>query len=455
MRSSRDWSSMHKCTASLTKALDVFVKELTGLHVRHQRAQLYIQRCRAFGTTTLLRRPETAAVGNTIVDDGCIPFDLTRKLKRSSAGDALSQQRQQHPAQKSTADDASAEPEHVGVDWHAEVDINVPLIAIKGDSAEAVESAATLQTQSTPEWVKPAAQKPLSRKQRAVQKATSQTTATDARMARKERRQAEGRFRASRADKQERVVGSDSKRTDQGPDSAANVDEDTDQVHTVLAKLDQDLGGPSIIKAQQKAAERLATKSVEKKRKAQLVAAKKQDDQRKAVAEAEAQRIKKMEPWQRDKSALQQKFGEKGWAPRKRLSPDSLEGIRALHGSDPATYTTAMLSEHFQITPEAIRRILKSKWKPKPEEIEKRMERWEARGVKKWQEMSEQGMKPPRKWRMMGVSNPKLESRKKWEDVSAEKPINPKTGKKERWKNLDKRQQDGGTMDEHSLAGRL
>ncbi|KAI5369895.1 Putative neugrin/Rrg9 [Septoria linicola] len=446
---------MHKCTASSTKALDVFVKELAGLHVRHQRAQLYFQRCRAFGTAT---------PGNTVVDDECIPFDLTRKLKRSSAGDTLSQQQQQHqqhqhqqhPEQEPTTDDASAENEHVQADWHAEVDINAPLIATKGDAPEALESAATLRTHSTPEWVKPAAQKPLSRKQRAVQKAnSSEKTATDARMARKERRQAEGRIRASREDKQERVVGSHSTRTDQGPDSTANVDEDTNQVHTVLAKLDQDLGGPSIIKAQQKAAERLATKSIEKKRKAQLVAAKKQDDQRKAVAEAEAQRIKKMEPWQRDKSALQQKFGEKGWAPRKRLSPDSLEGIRALHGSDPATYTTAMLSEHFQITPEAIRRILKSKWKPKPEEIEKRMERWEARGVKKWQEMSEQGMKPPKKWRMMGVSNPKLESRKKWEDVSAEKPINPKTGKKERWKNLDKRQQDMGTTVENSLAGRL
>ncbi|TKA67316.1 hypothetical protein B0A55_09071 [Friedmanniomyces simplex] len=111
----------------------------------------------------------------------------------------------------------------------------------------------------------------------------------------------------------------------------------------------------------------------------------------------------KREPWELQKDALEHKFGETGWQPRKRLSPDTLDGIRALHASDPAAYSTETLSEHFKIAPEAIRRILKSKWRPNEGETEDRRVRWERRGVKKWKEMSEMGMRPPVKWRAMGV----------------------------------------------------
>ncbi|KAK3112280.1 Required for respiratory growth protein 9 mitochondrial [Teratosphaeriaceae sp. CCFEE 6253] len=111
----------------------------------------------------------------------------------------------------------------------------------------------------------------------------------------------------------------------------------------------------------------------------------------------------KRDPWELQKDALEHKFGETGWQPRKRLSPDTLDGIRALHASDPATYPTEMLSEHFKVAPEAIRRILKSKWRPNEGETEDRRARWERRGVKKWSEMAEIGMRPPVKWRAMGV----------------------------------------------------
>lgn len=127
---------------------------------------------------------------------------------------------------------------------------------------------------------------------------------------------------------------------------------------------------------------------------------------------------KPQEPWGIQKSALERKFGEKGWQPRKRLSPDTLSGIRALHASNPTVYNVDMLREHFKITPEAIRRILKSKWRPSTEEIEDRMQRWEKRGVKKWTEMAEQGQKPPKKWRVLGVPNPKLGQRKTWDSNS-------------------------------------
>lgn len=108
-------------------------------------------------------------------------------------------------------------------------------------------------------------------------------------------------------------------------------------------------------------------------------------------------------PWQVQKQALAQKFGSSGWAPRKRLSPDALEGIRCLHSQFPEKFTTPVLANHFQVSPEAIRRILKSKWKPKEEEEAERRVRWNKRGESIWRQMVELGIKPPKKWRDMGL----------------------------------------------------
>lgn len=108
-------------------------------------------------------------------------------------------------------------------------------------------------------------------------------------------------------------------------------------------------------------------------------------------------------PWQVQKQALAEKFGSSGWAPRKRLSPDALEGIRSLHLQFPEKFTTPVLANHFQISPEAIRRILKSKWRPKGNEEAERRERWNKRGESIWRQMVEIGIKPPKKWRDMGL----------------------------------------------------
>lgn len=108
-------------------------------------------------------------------------------------------------------------------------------------------------------------------------------------------------------------------------------------------------------------------------------------------------------PWQVQKQALAQKFGSSGWAPRKRLSPDALEGIRSLHSQFPEKYTTPVLANYFQVSPEAIRRILKSKWRPKEDEEVERRERWNKRGESIWRQMVEIGIKPPKKWRDMGL----------------------------------------------------
>ncbi|KAK5452303.1 Required for respiratory growth protein 9 mitochondrial [Exophiala xenobiotica] len=105
----------------------------------------------------------------------------------------------------------------------------------------------------------------------------------------------------------------------------------------------------------------------------------------------------KSEPWQTQKDALKKKFGDAGWNPRKKLSPDTMEGIRALHGEDPERYSTPQLAEHFKVSPEAVRRILKSKWRPTEKEMEKRRERWAKRHDRIWDQQSELGLRPKRK----------------------------------------------------------
>lgn len=120
------------------------------------------------------------------------------------------------------------------------------------------------------------------------------------------------------------------------------------------------------------------------------------------------------EQWQVQKAALEKKFGEEGWNPRKKLSPDAIEGIRAMHAKYPGQFTTSVLAKQFEVSPEAIRRILKSKWKPTPEEAEKRRERWDRRGEKIWTNLAEMGQRPPKKWREMGVGRAKPGEAPKW-----------------------------------------
>lgn len=114
-----------------------------------------------------------------------------------------------------------------------------------------------------------------------------------------------------------------------------------------------------------------------------------------------------LEQWQIQKKAHERKFKGESWKPKKRVSPDALEGIRALHAKDPVQFSTPVLANQFKISPEAIRRILRSKWRPTEEEQENRIARWDRRGEKKWSEMVKLGMKPPKKWREMGVGRPK------------------------------------------------
>jgi hypothetical protein len=114
------------------------------------------------------------------------------------------------------------------------------------------------------------------------------------------------------------------------------------------------------------------------------------------------------EHWQLDKAALKEKFPE-GWKPLKKLSPDALAGIRALHAQSPEQYTTEVLANSFKISPEAVRRILKSKWTPNSEEETDRQRRWMNRGKSIYTRHADMGQKPPKKWRDMGIGKGKPE----------------------------------------------
>lgn len=113
-------------------------------------------------------------------------------------------------------------------------------------------------------------------------------------------------------------------------------------------------------------------------------------------------RREEREPWQIQKEALKKKFPE-GWHSRKRLSPDALDGIRALHEQFPEQYPTWVLASKFEVSPEVIRRILKSKWRPNPEEETNRQTRWFNRGKDVWSQMAALGTKPPKRWRREGI----------------------------------------------------
>lgn len=102
------------------------------------------------------------------------------------------------------------------------------------------------------------------------------------------------------------------------------------------------------------------------------------------------------EAWQVQKKALVQKFKDEGWRPRKKLSPDTLDGIRALHEQDPEKYSTPTLAEHFKVSPESIRRILKSNFRPSEAQMQDRRARWAKRHDKIWDQKVELGLRPKR-----------------------------------------------------------
>ncbi|KAA8901391.1 hypothetical protein FN846DRAFT_751436, partial [Sphaerosporella brunnea] len=89
--------------------------------------------------------------------------------------------------------------------------------------------------------------------------------------------------------------------------------------------------------------------------------------------------------WMTEKAAREKKYGAIGYRPLKKLSPEAIEGIRALHAQHPDEFPTPKLARLFEVTPEAIQRILRTKWQPTTEEQIDRMKRWERREKDIWE----------------------------------------------------------------------
>ncbi|KZP15307.1 hypothetical protein FIBSPDRAFT_705925, partial [Athelia psychrophila] len=70
--------------------------------------------------------------------------------------------------------------------------------------------------------------------------------------------------------------------------------------------------------------------------------------------------------WRRHARVIKEAFPS-GWQPPKKLSRDAMEGLRLLHKQNPDIFTTPVLAEKFRISPEGVRRVLKSKWEPSRE----------------------------------------------------------------------------------------
>ncbi|KAA8569204.1 hypothetical protein EYC84_000872 [Monilinia fructicola] len=119
------------------------------------------------------------------------------------------------------------------------------------------------------------------------------------------------------------------------------------------------------------------------------------------------------------------------------------QGIRALHAQYPEQYTTPALADHFQVSPEAIRRILRTKWVPTPKEEADRERRWFERGKSVWNRYAELGLKPPKRWREEGIGRGKPEWKKRAKPVlTTSRPGNSEGGRRPEIKSLEDEMED-------------
>lgn len=56
-----------------------------------------------------------------------------------------------------------------------------------------------------------------------------------------------------------------------------------------------------------------------------------------------------------------------GWGPPRKLSREAMDALRQLHRAEPRQFPVPVLADRFKISPEAVRRILKSTWEPSVE----------------------------------------------------------------------------------------
>lgn len=96
------------------------------------------------------------------------------------------------------------------------------------------------------------------------------------------------------------------------------------------------------------------------------------------------------------REAIRKSFPQ-GWSPPRKLSREAMDIVRQLHRTDPETFSTPILAERFRISPEAVRRILKSKWEPTAEKrtamiVQERKQKEELRQKTRAERQSKKNM---------------------------------------------------------------
>ncbi|KAF3284932.1 Required for respiratory growth protein 9 mitochondrial [Orbilia oligospora] len=95
--------------------------------------------------------------------------------------------------------------------------------------------------------------------------------------------------------------------------------------------------------------------------------------------------------WKIHMDSVKSKLKGEKWNPFGRLSPAAVATLKQLKQENPGM-TVEEYAPIFKISPDALRRILKSKWMPTPEQETDRNERWKRRGKAVWQEWEEKGL---------------------------------------------------------------
>ncbi|KIO25376.1 hypothetical protein M407DRAFT_244098 [Tulasnella calospora MUT 4182] len=88
---------------------------------------------------------------------------------------------------------------------------------------------------------------------------------------------------------------------------------------------------------------------------------------------------------------MKRKFPE-GWNPPKKLSRQLMDDMRDLKRLDPEKFTTDVLASQFRVSPEAVRRILRSSWTPdtkRSEELQGRDEAKKAQTLEYYKQLRE------------------------------------------------------------------
>lgn len=112
---------------------------------------------------------------------------------------------------------------------------------------------------------------------------------------------------------------------------------------------------------------------------------------RRKIMEAEKEQDKKAPMWVKRDQSLRKRYGN--WNPTRKLSRQQVQDIRDLKQQMPLI-KTIQIADIFQINPESIRRILKSKWTPTEEELKEIEERAVRRKAKRQEKAAAEAQLP-------------------------------------------------------------